>query len=66
MSGEKTQKATPKRLKDLRKKGVAARSFELPQAVSLVALVVVLALVFVAYRDPHFMLDVADRVWACF
>jgi len=42
MSGEKTEKATPKKLKDLRKKGVAARSFELPQGVSLVALVVVL------------------------
>jgi flagellar biosynthetic protein FlhB len=42
MSGEKTEKATPKRLRDLRKKGVAARSFELPQGVSLVALVVVL------------------------
>lgn len=42
MSGEKTEKATPKKLKDLRKKGVAARSFELPQGVSLVALVLVL------------------------
>lgn len=42
MSGEKTEKATPKRLKDLRKKGVAARSFELPQGVSLLALVLVL------------------------
>jgi flagellar biosynthetic protein FlhB len=42
MSGEKTEKATPKRLKDLRKKGVAARSFELPQGVSLLVLVLVL------------------------
>jgi len=42
MSGEKTEKATPKKLKDLRKKGVAARSVELPQGVSLVALVIVL------------------------
>ncbi|MGB8651707.1 MAG: EscU/YscU/HrcU family type III secretion system export apparatus switch protein [Mycobacteriales bacterium] len=42
MSGEKTEKATPKRLKDLRKKGVAARSFELPSGVSLLALVLVL------------------------
>ncbi|MEK8031361.1 hypothetical protein AACH06_11080 [Ideonella sp. DXS29W] len=25
-----------------------------------------LALVFVAYRSPELMLDVADRVWACF
>lgn len=42
MSGEKTEKATPKKLKDLRKKGVAARSFELPQGVSLLVLVLVL------------------------
>lgn len=42
MSGEKTEKATPKKLKDLRKKGSAARSVELPAGVSLVALVAVL------------------------
>ncbi len=42
MSGEKTEKATPKKLKDLRKKGAAARSFELPQGVSLLVLVLVL------------------------
>lgn len=42
MSGEKTEKATPKKLKDLRKKGVAARSMELPSGVSLLALVLVL------------------------
>jgi flagellar biosynthetic protein FlhB len=42
MSGEKTEKATPKKLKDLRKKGVAARSFELPQGVALMVLVLVL------------------------
>ncbi|MCW2599366.1 MAG: Flagellar biosynthesis protein FlhB [Frankiales bacterium] len=42
MSGERTEKATPKRLKDLRKKGVAARSMELPSGVSLLALVLVL------------------------
>ena len=42
MSGEKTEKATPKKLKDLRKKGVAARSYELPQGVSLLVLVLVL------------------------
>ena len=35
MSGEKTEKATPKKLKDLRKKGTVARSVELPQAVVL-------------------------------
>ncbi len=42
MSGEKTEKPTPKKLKDLRKKGSAARSTELPAGVSLVALVAVL------------------------
>jgi flagellar biosynthetic protein FlhB len=42
VSGEKTEKATPKKLQDLRKKGAAARSMELPQGVSLLALVIVL------------------------
>jgi flagellar biosynthesis protein FlhB len=42
MSGEKTEKATPKKLGDLRKKGQSARSMELPQGVSMVALVLVL------------------------
>ena len=42
MSGEKTEKATPKKLKDLRKKGSAARSVELPAGISLLALVLVL------------------------
>jgi flagellar biosynthetic protein FlhB len=42
MSGEKTEKATPKKVKDLRKKGVAARSFELPQGVALMVMVLVL------------------------
>lgn len=41
MSGEKTEKATPKKLKDLRKKGMSARSFELPSGVALMALVLV-------------------------
>ncbi|MCW2606544.1 MAG: Flagellar biosynthesis protein FlhB [Frankiales bacterium] len=40
--GEKTEKATPKKLQDLRKKGQAARSMELPQGVSMMALVLVL------------------------
>lgn len=26
----------------------------------------VLALVFLAYRDPHTVVDLANRVWACF
>lgn len=41
MSGDKTEKATPKKLKDLRKKGSAARSIDLPAGVSLLALVLV-------------------------
>lgn len=27
---------------------------------------VVLALVFAAYLDPHTVVDLANRVWACF
>lgn len=42
MSGEKTEKATPKRRQDLRKKGVVARSMELPSAVSMLALAMIL------------------------
>jgi flagellar biosynthetic protein FlhB len=42
MSGEKTERPTPKRLKDLRKKGIVARSFELPQGVALLVMVLVL------------------------
>jgi hypothetical protein len=34
-------------------------------ALTLAALAV-LALVFAAYRDPHTVLDLANRVWACF
>jgi hypothetical protein len=30
------------------------------------ALAAVLAAVFAAYRDPHLMVDLANRVWACF
>jgi hypothetical protein len=30
------------------------------------AAVAALALVFLAYREPHTMLDLANRVWACF
>lgn len=44
MSGgaDKSEKATPKRKKDLRKKGSVARSIELPSGLSLIALVAVL------------------------
>lgn len=41
-SGEKTEKPTPKKRLDARKKGMAARSSELPQAVSLVAAAIML------------------------
>lgn len=40
--GEKTEQATPKKLEDLRKKGMAARSIELPAGFSLLVLVLVL------------------------
>jgi len=30
------------------------------------AVAAVLAAVFVAYRNPHFVVDLANRVWACF
>lgn len=31
-----------------------------------VAALAALMLVFLAYRDPHTVLDLANRVWACF
>jgi hypothetical protein len=30
------------------------------------AAALVLAFVFTAYLDPHLMVDLANRVWACF
>ena len=30
------------------------------------AALLALVLVFMAYRDPHTVLDLANRVWACF
>lgn len=39
---DKTEKPTPKKRKDARKKGTAARSSELPQAISLVAAAILL------------------------
>lgn len=42
MSGEKTEKATPKRLRKLREEGQVARSIELPAAVGLVVCVFLL------------------------
>jgi flagellar biosynthetic protein FlhB len=42
VSGDKTEKATPRRSRDLRKKGVSARSMELPSAVSLLCAAMVL------------------------
>ena len=44
-AAQKTEKPTPKRLRESRKKGMAARSSELPQAVSLVVTAVMLPLV---------------------
>jgi len=41
-TGDKTEKPTPKKRLDARKKGMAARSSELPQAVSLIAAAVML------------------------
>lgn len=40
--GDKTEKPTAKKLQDLRKKGIAPKSIELPQATSLVVLVIAL------------------------
>lgn len=42
MSGEKTEKATPKKQKDLRKKGTSARSMELPAGIVAVAAVLMM------------------------
>ncbi|MCG3190216.1 MAG: hypothetical protein LKCHEGNO_02852 [Burkholderiaceae bacterium] len=36
------------------------------RVVAWLAAAVVLAAVFVAYRNPHFVVDIANRVWACF
>lgn len=67
--GEKTEKATPKKLQDLRKKGAAARSMELPQGVSMVAMVLMLPSMverlFAALRqDLVLVLGGADRALA--
>lgn len=50
-AGDKTEEATPTRHKDLRKKGSAARSIELPSGLSLMALVLVLPSLFVRLTD---------------
>ncbi|HVV35275.1 MAG TPA: EscU/YscU/HrcU family type III secretion system export apparatus switch protein [Acidimicrobiales bacterium] len=42
MSEERTEKATPKRRRELRRKGTVARSAELPQAIVLLVVVVLL------------------------
>jgi hypothetical protein len=36
------------------------------RALAGAAALAALALVFLAYRDPHTVLDLASRVWACF
>jgi hypothetical protein len=35
-------------------------------ALAWTAALVLLAAVFAAYLDPHLVLDIANRVWACF
>jgi flagellar biosynthetic protein FlhB len=42
VSGEKTHKATPKKLRELRKKGASAKSQDLPAAMSLVGIYVLI------------------------
>jgi len=36
------------------------------RALSWIAAASVLALVFIWYRNPHVVVDLANRVWACF
>ena len=54
-SGQKTEKPTPKKRRESRKKGLAARSSELPQAVALVVTAVMLPLVL-----PGFFTRIAE------
>lgn len=35
------------------------------KALAWAAAAMALGLVFIAYRDPHLMVDLAARVWAC-
>ncbi len=39
---------------------------KLPRALGWAAAAAVLAAVFTAYLSPHTMVDLANRVWACF
>ena len=57
-SSQKTEQPTPKKRKDARKEGLAARSSELPQAVALVATALMLPMVV-----PRFM-EQLSRSWA--
>ena len=36
------------------------------RAIAWAAVGAALALVFMAYRNPHLVVDLASRVWACF
>lgn len=54
-AGQKTEKPTPKKRRDSRKKGLAARSSELPQAVALVVVAVMLPAVL-----PGFFARIAE------
>lgn len=46
--------------------GAAPAARHLGRAALWVAGAAVLALVALAYLDPHLMLDIADQLWACF
>ncbi|MCM0607577.1 MAG: hypothetical protein KA711_01075 [Ideonella sp. WA131b] len=37
-----------------------------PRIAAWAAVLMALALVFISYLDPHLMVDLANRVWACF
>jgi hypothetical protein len=37
-----------------------------PRIAAWAASLLALVLVFTAYLDPHLMVDLANRVWACF
>lgn len=37
-----------------------------PRRIALACAGIVLAIVFMAYQSPHTVVDLANRVWACF
>lgn len=42
------------------------RSRRWRRAAAVIAVTAALGLVFAAYRNPHLIVDLANRVWACF